>query len=58
MERIHRRLKYERDTTISDEFFARDFLPEPSISENEVQRALKEFANGKAPGIDNIPIEL
>ena len=47
-----------RITIISDEFLPRDFVPEPSISESEVDRALKELANGKAPVIDNIPIEL
>ena len=46
------------DTTISEEFEARDFTREPSISESQVIRAMKEVANGKAPGIDNIPIEL
>eukprot|EP00112_Aurelia_sp_Birch-Aquarium-sp1_P017362 Seg4013.4 transcript_id=Seg4013.4/GoldUCD/mRNA.D3Y31 product="hypothetical protein" protein_id=Seg4013.4/GoldUCD/D3Y31 len=49
---------YKRDATISDKFLPKDFLPEPSISESEVERAMKELANGKAPGIDNIPIEI
>ena len=49
---------YRRDATISEAFQARDFTREPSISEGEVIWALKEAANGKAPGIDNIPIEL
>ena len=49
---------YRRDAIISKEFLARDFTREPSISESEVIRAMKEVVNGKAPVIDNIPIEL
>ena len=49
---------YRRDTTKFEEFLTRDFTREPSISESEVIRAMKEVANGKATGIDNIPIEL
>ena len=49
---------YRRDATISEEFLGRDFTREPSISESEVIGAMKAVANGKAPGIDNIPIEL
>ena len=49
---------HRRDATISEEFLARDFTREPSISESEVIRAMKEVVNGKAPGIDNIPIDL
>ena len=49
---------YRCDSIISEEFLAKDFTREPSISESEVIRAMKEGANGKAPGIDNIPIEL
>ena len=49
---------YRRDATISEEFLTRDFTREPSIFESEIIRAMKEVANGKAPGIGNIPIEL
>ena len=45
---------YRRDAIISKEFLARDFTREPSISESEVIRAMKEVANGKALAIDNI----
>ena len=31
---------------------------EPNILEEEVRLALKELANNKSPGVDNIPIEL
>ena len=49
---------YRRDATMAEEFLRRDFTREPSISESEVISAMKEVANGKVPGIDNIPIEL
>ena len=31
---------------------------EPNILEEEVRLALKELANNKSPGVDNIPMEL
>jgi len=46
---------YRFNATISEKVLARDFTREPSISESEVIRAMKEVANGSAPGIDNIP---
>ena len=49
---------YKHDTTLSEEFVTRDNTREPSISESEITRAMKKVANGKAPGIDNIQIEV
>ena len=31
---------------------------EPTVVEYEVRRTLKELENGKAPGVEKIPIEL
>ena len=31
---------------------------EPEIIQTEIEKALKEIANNKAPGLDNLPIEL
>ena len=47
---------YRRDATISEEFLTRDVAREPSVSESEINRAMKEVGNGIPPGIDNIPI--
>ena len=35
-----------------------EYEDEPTILESEVPWALGQLANGKAPGVDNIPIEL
>lgn len=51
---------YRRDPMISEVFEdAYHFVDlEPSILESEVRQAVKILSSNKAPGIDNIPIEL
>ena len=49
---------YQKDETITEEFQEVPILLEPEPLEEEVTAALKEIANNKSPGIDNIPIEL
>ena len=50
---------YMRNNQIKDNFTKSIPLEnEPNILEEEVRLALKELANNKSPGVDNIPIEL
>ena len=43
---------------MAETFNAVEYEDEPTILESEVRWALGQLANGKAPGVDNIPIEL
>ena len=49
---------YSRDSHISNDFFIEEFTQEPEPTLVEIEHAIKELACNKAPGIDNIPIEL
>jgi len=49
---------YRRDVNITTTFEETDYVIEPPIMEAEVQRALQEIKCNKAPGADDIPIEL
>ena len=47
----------QRDGNMTETFNAVE-CEEPTILESEVRWALGQLTNGKAPGVDNIPIEL
>eukprot|EP00795_Rhopilema_esculentum_P016157 gene16157-biopygen5456 len=49
---------YSRDADISNDFTEEEFTEEPEPTLAEIEHAIKEVACNKAPGIDNIPIEL
>ena len=49
---------YQRDVNLTKTFMVTEYEDEPTILESEVRWALNKLANGKAPGVDNIPIEL
>ena len=50
---------YMRNNQIKDNFTKSIPLEnEPNILDEEVRLTLKELANNKSPGVDNIPIEL
>ena len=49
---------YSRDADISDDFTEEEFTEEPEPTLAEIENAIKELACNKAPGIDNITIEL
>eukprot|EP00795_Rhopilema_esculentum_P013716 gene13716-biopygen3678 len=49
---------YSRDADISNDFTEEEFTEEPEPTLAEIEHAIKELACNKAPGIDNIPIEL
>ena len=49
---------HSRDADISDDFTEEEFTEEPEPTLAEIEHAIKELACNKAPGIDNITIEL
>ena len=49
---------YKRDSSITESCKIEDFVPEPSILQDEVRKAMLSLGNGKAAGCDVIPIEL
>ena len=49
---------YSRDEKISNDFTEEEFTEEPEPTLAEIEHAIRELACNKAPGIDNIPIEL
>ena len=49
---------YRKDDKLMERFNERKFEDEPMIMESEVCAAIKDIANNKAPGIDNLNIEL
>lgn len=49
---------YRRDNDMIETHIEREYSKEPMVLESEVRWAIKELANGKSPGVDDIPIEL
>jgi len=49
---------YECDNRITETFVQQEYEIEPMILKSEVRKALNEIKYGKAPGHDEIPIEL
>jgi len=49
---------YSRDLNISHVYRNEEYTEEPYILQEEVRRAIKELSRNKAPGADDIPIEL
>jgi len=49
---------YSKDVSVTEPFEPTGFAQEPSVTEAEVRRAIHDIKSNKAPGIDNIPIEL
>ena len=49
---------YLHDPSMRDVYTVHLFSQEPQVTKEEVRSALESLAKGKAPGIDDIPIEL
>ena len=49
---------YHCDPFMRDVYTPHPFSPEPQVTKEEVRSALESLVKGKAPGIDDIPIEL
>lgn len=49
---------YKRDDQIQEKYEECEYEMEPMVLESEVRKALYDIKNRKAPGGDNIPVEL
>ena len=49
---------YHHDPSMRDVYTPHPLSPEPQVTKKEIRSALESLAKGKAPGIDDIPIEL
>jgi len=48
----------QKDESISRPFEPVDYELEPSLTKDEVRKALKDIKNNKSPGSNNLPVEL